>query len=128
MFIFWCILCQFIWENSWYLLYSLNFYSIFYSIEEQYHRLSGLRNNRKGNKKPLFSTLKNKSLSKSKNISLDGKQILYPIKGFFKMCDYNPNCFCVTWLDYWCHHNGLILEQSKKEVIKYNKNMLTKIE
>ena len=61
------------------------FYSNYCSNEERYSRLSDLCQNRKGNKKYIFSILNNKSSSKPQNIYLDGKQLLYPIRGLFEL-------------------------------------------
>ena len=78
----------------------LNSDSNCYYIVEIYYRLSCLFQRSKIDKKHIFSTLKNNSTSKFKNIALDGKQLINPVKGSFKMCEYIPifSCHLVGWL------------------------------
>ena len=64
-------------DTSW---MGYRFDSKFYLIKKQYYRLCCLCQDSKGKKNHLFPILKKKYLSKSKNIALDGKQLLYPVK------------------------------------------------
>ena len=70
-----------------------------YTTGERFSKLCTMCKNRKGKRKHILSKFSNETSPKSKSIAFNGKQLIYPVKESFEVCDYNPKYFMLLgWM------------------------------